>query len=285
MPDLDYVKVIGRFGIVVRDAATDDPNEEPDTIWCDEGQVLFTPLVTSVKVVGATPVPATLGQSTIAAEIDAEGYLSLRGSRAIYLVDLTSDKVNPFIGLNKATHKIEFQGLMADGQYVNLPSPVNVRLAADMLSSGVIDLTLASPVPVAGGTAQIVGPPGPSAYESWLAAGNTGSLSDFFEAYQGEVGPPGPSNFLVYENGEYPSKYYPNEPHIFVGPVSPDDLGLMSVGDTWVDTSDSPQNSLAYLRLNEIGSSGTPGGDALDDWFNTKIYEDPTDPGTYLIGG
>lgn len=189
MPDLDYVKVIGRLGIVVVDAATDDPDVNPDTIWCDAGQVLFTPLITEVKVVGATPVPATLGQSTIAAEIDADGYLSLRGTRAVNLVDLTSAKVNPSIPAGKATHKVEFVGLEADGQPVSITSPVNVRFAADTvdLGTGAVDITLVTPVPVAGGTAQIVGPPGTSAYESWLSQGNAGSLSDFLEATTAKI--------------------------------------------------------------------------------------------------
>lgn len=183
MADLDYVRVVGRFGIVVRDEATDDPNLEPDTIWCDSGSILFTPLVTAVKVIDANPVPVTLGQSTIEGEIDANGYLSLRGTREIQFVDLGSTKVNPYITAGKATHKVEFIDLQAGGNPVSLPSPVNVRLSADMVSPmGTIDLTLVSPVPVAGGTAQVVGPAGPSAYEGWLAQGNTGTFDDFMTA-------------------------------------------------------------------------------------------------------
>lgn len=183
MPDLDYVRVVGRLGIVVRDE-TGDADDLPDTIWCDSGQVHFTPLVAAVKVAEADPVPVTLGRSTIIGEIDTEGYLSLRGIRSVVLEDLTSTKVNPQIGPGKATHRVDFVDLMADGQPVSLPTPVNVRFAADMADEwGNVDLTLVTPVPVAGGTAQIVGPRGMSAYQGWIAEGNTGTFDDFMAEY------------------------------------------------------------------------------------------------------
>jgi len=42
------------------------------------------------------------------------------------------------------------------------------------------------------------GDPGPSAYESWLALGNSGTEQEFIESLQGEDGDPGPSAYEVW---------------------------------------------------------------------------------------
>ena len=253
MADLDYVKVVGRLGIVVRDTAG-DADTDPDTIWCDEGQVLITPLITSVKVVDATPSPATLGRATIVANIDSEGYLSYNGVQHIGVEDLTSPKVNPSIGIGKSTHKIEFVGLAADGIPVELPSPQNLRFAADTANEdGECDITLLLPLPVSGGTSQIVGPRGISVVEMHTENGELiYTLSDSTEGNAGAlpVGPQGPSNFLLYTDGAYPERNS-TEPHVFVGPVDPDSLDLMLLGDVWVNNDESdPENLPAYVFQN-----------------------------------
>lgn len=232
MADLDYVRVVGRFGIVVRD----NPLElglEPETIWCDAGEIRFTPLISSVKVTDATPVPVTLGQAVISATVDSSGYLSFNGTQEIQLVDLSSTKVNPYMSSGKATHKVEFLGMKAGVLDVKLPTPVNVRLAADMADeNGVVDLTRVMPVPVSGGTAQIIGPRG-------------------YQGVQGPEGPEGPTNFLVYESGAYPTRAS-SEPQVFVGPVNPDSLGLMTTGDVWINPDDtSNPEGVSYIRPDE----------------------------------
>jgi hypothetical protein len=159
MPDLEYVKLTGRLGLTVGDGP--DPDEQPDTVWADEGTVRIIPLNSYTKVAGATPVPWTAGHGVIEAGINSDGYVSWSGQPYVWLVDLTSDKVNPRIGDGKATHRIEFRNVKAGGTKVEYETQ-NIRIAADAVDpvSGAVDLTLALPVPTAGGTPIVVGPPG-----------------------------------------------------------------------------------------------------------------------------
>lgn len=153
MPDLDFARVIGRFGLVVGDTGS-DPDDNPDTVWCTEGRVLLTPLITFTKVSGGSPVPWTGGQAVIECAIDSEGYLTYAPpgggtiTRYVDVVDLTSDKVNPKIADGKATHKVQFAGVKAGDTAVAFP-PYDVRLVAagDGVSpGGVNDLTVVAPV-------------------------------------------------------------------------------------------------------------------------------------------
>lgn len=154
--DLDYAKVIGRFGLTVGDTA--DAGDNPDIIWCDEGIVRFIPLITYTKVAGGTPDPFTVGNSVIDAQItdasyvdpvgddDGAGYVTYRGKPFVFLVDLTSDKVNPHIGPDLATHRVQFLNVKADGTDVEFDT-VEVRLtAAGPDGDGINDLTLVMPV-------------------------------------------------------------------------------------------------------------------------------------------
>lgn len=156
--DLDYVKVVGQLGITAGDGP--DPDEYPDTIWCDEGEAWLIPLNTYTKVIGG-PSPWTAGHSVIKTSINADGYISWSGQPYVWVVDLTSSKVNPVIGQGKATHRIEFKNVKAQGNPVSFPS-VNVRLAADTTDpvTGSCDYTVLSPLPTGGGTPIVVGPPG-----------------------------------------------------------------------------------------------------------------------------
>jgi hypothetical protein len=155
MPDLDFCKIIGRFALTVSDGV--DADDNPDTVYCDEGVVKFTPITTFTKVAGASPVPMTLGNAVIEAAIDSSGYLSRNGVRYVNLVDLGSDKVNPTIPAGKATYKVTFEGVRASGTKVDFPS-FDFRPTSGVDN----DLTLLAPVPVAGGTAIVVGPRGAS---------------------------------------------------------------------------------------------------------------------------
>lgn len=144
MPDLDYAKVTGRFGLTVADGP--DGDDYPDTIWCDEGSVEIQPLITYTKVSEGVPSPWTAGNSVITATINTQGYLEWNGKPGVWLVDLTSDKVNPQIGPNKATHKITFKNVKAGGTPVNFTS-VPVRITKNgALGDGVNDLTRLMPV-------------------------------------------------------------------------------------------------------------------------------------------
>lgn len=144
LADLDYARVTGRFAITVGDTA--DPGDEPDIIWCDEGTVTIEPLQTFTKVAGAAEGPFTAGHSIITATIQPGGHLTYLGKQYVYVVDLTSDKVNPQIGANRATHRVRFQNVKADGTAVTMPE-VTVRLTKDGPNGdGINDLTVLAPV-------------------------------------------------------------------------------------------------------------------------------------------
>lgn len=179
MADLDYVRATGRFGLVIGDGAA-DPDVEPDTVWCDSGTIRITPLNTVTKVAGGDPSPWSAGHSVIDASVDANGYLTWRENPFVWLADLGSAKVNPFIGPGKATHTIDFIDVMAGGSRVTFPS-YNVRISADTVDpeTGSCDLTLLSPVAVSGGTPIIIGPPGPEGPQGPI--GPTGGSPQVFQ--------------------------------------------------------------------------------------------------------
>lgn len=142
--DLDYAKVVGRFALTVGDTA--DPDDDPDIIWCDEGKVTFQPLQTFTKVAGGADGPFTAGNAVIEATVGADGRLTYLGKTYVHVIDLTSPKVNPQIGANKATHKVRFIGVKANGTPVDFPD-VDVRLTKDGPDGdGVNDLTELIPV-------------------------------------------------------------------------------------------------------------------------------------------
>lgn len=158
MPDLDYAKVMQRLGLTVGDGA--DPDETPDTIWCDGGTVQIVPLNTYVKVADGSPVPWTGGNAVIECTVtgddfvdltgngfDGAGYLLFNGKPFVWVVDLSSPKVNPTV-TEGATHRINYVGMTADGTAVSFPSvDVRITAAGDGVSpDGFNDLTILSPV-------------------------------------------------------------------------------------------------------------------------------------------
>lgn len=187
MPDLDYAKLVGRLGLTVADGPDED--DTPDTVWCDEGIVRITPQITYTKIAGATPSPWTAGHAVIDATIAEDGYIWHNDSAGVWLVDLTSDKVNPHIADDKATHKIEFIGVKADGTDVAFP-PVFVRITGP----GVCDLTTISPVPTASPVPIVRGETGAGVQSAAIEAGDLIlELDDGTEVNAGElpVGPGG----------------------------------------------------------------------------------------------
>jgi hypothetical protein len=128
MPDFTYIVAVGRLGITAADGI--DADEDPDTIWCDEGVVRFTPLNTYTKVTSGAPMPWTAGHSVIDVPIDTSGYLSLSGTARVKFIDLTSVQRQPADrgGQGDALGGVpRHQGAGHTGR---VPS-VNVRIAAD----------------------------------------------------------------------------------------------------------------------------------------------------------
>lgn len=170
MADLDYVPLIGRFGLTVADG--NDPDLNPDTVWCDEGIVELIPLNTYTKV--DSSIPWTAGHSVIATTINDQGCITWNATPVVMMVDMASTKVNPQASPGKATHKVQFKGTRARGTLVEF-APANVRISADTMTpltteaaavyglpvgTMVCDLEKLMPVPTSGGTAIVVGPPG-----------------------------------------------------------------------------------------------------------------------------
>ncbi|NYD43927.1 alpha/beta hydrolase family protein [Nocardioides panaciterrulae] len=153
MPDLDYAKVIGRFGLTVGDTGG-DPDDNPDTVWCTAGRVLITPLNTFVKVAAGSPVPWTGGNAVIECAIDADGYLTYTAPAGgatnpfVYVVDLTSTKVNPQVPAGAATHRVTFSEVYAGTTLVDFPEfTCRLTAAGDGTSgAGVNDLTIVAPI-------------------------------------------------------------------------------------------------------------------------------------------
>lgn len=184
MTNLDFAKVVGRLGFTVADAS--DPDDDPEVIYCDQGTVRFIPLDTYTKVPAAIPFPFSAGHGTIDATItdadyvdptvagedrtgarDGAGFVSLNSKPFVEVIDFTSDKVNPKIGANLATHKLQFLGLKAtleDGTVIDVEiDSVKVRLTKDGPDgSGINDLTAVMPVSDGKATPIYQGPQGAS---------------------------------------------------------------------------------------------------------------------------
>lgn len=190
--DLDYAKVTGRFGITVGD--DNDVDELPEIIYCTSGSIELYPLQSPVKVVGANPVPLTLGNAVIVADINAEGYLEYRGVPRVWVPDLTSEKVNPRIVDDAATHEVRFVNVMAEDIPVIFPSgPVRIT-AAGPNGDGVNDLTTLLPVLPGAAEPIFQGPRGTSIETASVEGGELIiGLEDGTELNAGElpVGPGG----------------------------------------------------------------------------------------------
>lgn len=114
--DLDYVKVVGRFGTIVGDSSDADAN--PDVVWCDEGTVQFTPTTGVVHVPASSDGPLTLGVSTINAMIGSDGHVMFNGQPFVWLVDLGSSKIAEPVAADKPTYKVGFSNVKAAGTTV-----------------------------------------------------------------------------------------------------------------------------------------------------------------------
>lgn len=153
------IKVVGRLGVTVIDGV--DLDDEPDIGYCDEGKVVLTPIITHAQFAGDVPMASLLGQDQIEGTIDSEGYITWAGRRYIKVFDLTSEQLNPHVSSGKATHHVEFKSVKRNGVLVTFPGKQAVRIAGDTAVNGECNLVTLMPVPVGGGTAVVMGPPGP----------------------------------------------------------------------------------------------------------------------------
>lgn len=165
--DFKYAKLTGRLGVMLGDSP-DDTGEEPDVVYCDEGQVLITPAVSQEQVNGLI-----LGPQPIQAIIDGNGYLSINGVRQVYVLDLGDTNLRTYIPRDQGAWQITFKNVKYKGTTVNIPAFwCNPNADDNDADSGFIDgsgnpvqkndLSILSPIPSAGSSVGIVvGPQGP----------------------------------------------------------------------------------------------------------------------------
>ncbi|MFC6011370.1 hypothetical protein [Nocardia lasii] len=162
LPPLEYGKVVGRFLANINDGPDlgDLPEFPPLT-----GTLTFTADAPKVLVPGATAGPATYVQlpKHYECQLDEFGYLTWRGKRGVRLV-APSPATNP----SDWTWRVSFD-LSYDGERIPLePYSFNVPKYMpgpdsenpDGGATGLVDLTLVSPVPASAGNAVVMGPPG-----------------------------------------------------------------------------------------------------------------------------
>ncbi|WP_280358103.1 hypothetical protein [Nocardia otitidiscaviarum] len=159
---LKYGKVVGRFLANVIDGP--DLGDHPEFLPLT-GTITFAADAPKVLVADAEPAPATYVQlpKHYECQLDEFGYLTWRGGRGVRLV-APNDATNP----KDWTWRVSFD-LSYDGERVPLESfsftvpeyiPGPDPEDPDTGSSGLVDLTLAAPVPATHGTGVVVGPRG-----------------------------------------------------------------------------------------------------------------------------
>ncbi|MFC9435559.1 hypothetical protein [Nocardia sp. NPDC057030] len=162
LPPLKYGKVVGRFlANVIDDGDVGDTPEFPPLT----GSITFAADAPKVLVPGAQLGPATYVQlpSHYECQLDEWGFITWRGRRGVRLV-APSAATNP----SQWTWRVSFD-LSYDGERVPMESfsfavpeyvPGADPQTPDVGSTGLIDLTLVSPVPASTGNAVVMGPRG-----------------------------------------------------------------------------------------------------------------------------
>lgn len=92
IPELSYGTVVGRFVAGVADSV--DVGVAPDALPMS-GTVTFTATAPVLRVVNATPDPATVFPQSIVATLDSEGYLTWNGERGVNLWATDDPDTNP----------------------------------------------------------------------------------------------------------------------------------------------------------------------------------------------
>lgn len=114
--DLNYVKITGRFGLVVADGS--DADTFPDHVFPDTGTVTFTPNAPSPIQFNSTEGPLLIGMSKVTATIDSQGRLSQNGTPGVWLLDPSS----PNLSVRNWTYKVEFSDIKSGSTSVTIPA-------------------------------------------------------------------------------------------------------------------------------------------------------------------
>lgn len=159
---LVYGKVVGRFLANVADGPDIDDTPEVPPLT---GTVTFTAEAPKILVADGTPAPATYVQlpKHYVVSLDEFGYLTWRGDRGVRLVAPSAD-TNPSDWTWRVSFDLEYDGdpvpiapfSFEVPEYLPGPDPED----PDTGSSGLVDLTVVSPVPASTGEAVVRGPAG-----------------------------------------------------------------------------------------------------------------------------
>ncbi|WP_378734689.1 hypothetical protein [Nocardia brasiliensis] len=162
LPPLKYGKVVGRFLANVLDDG--DVGDTPEFVPLT-GSLTFTADAPKVLVPGAQLGPATYVQlpSHYECQLDEWGFITWRGRRGVRLV-APSAATNPSQWTWRVSFDLSYDGervpmesfSFAVPEYVPGPDPEK----PDTGSTGLVDLTLVSPVPASAGNAVVMGPRG-----------------------------------------------------------------------------------------------------------------------------
>lgn len=162
LPPLKYGKVVGRFLANIADGPDIDRTPEFHPLT---GTITFTAEAPKILVADGVPAPATYVQlpQHYIASLDEFGYLTWRGDRGIFLVAPSAD-TNPSEWTWRVSFDLEYDG---DAVPIDpfsfdvveyLPGPDEED--PDTGSTGLVDLTVVSPVPASSGNAVVRGPQG-----------------------------------------------------------------------------------------------------------------------------
>lgn len=241
-PDVDFVDLIVRIADIVGDTDV-DPDDNPDLAWIVSGTVEVSPLndegytlVPDGPLVGVRRIALTFGN-------DGDGYARWQGKTWARMVDLTSEKINPRVQANQATHKVEFNNLRTlDGTEVRFKTRY-VRLAADTLEVAddgtgtmrpVCRLSRLYPLPFATPSPIYQGPRGEK--------GDTGDT--------GATGPAGGVNKVAGLQGDVGAQ------QLVDAIATPFDARIPVVGD------------VRYARLGQVTKNDSAAG--MIDWLNSS---------------
>lgn len=157
---LKYGKVVGRFLANIADGPDiEDLPEFPPLA----GTITFTAQAPKVLVATAVPDPATYVQlpAHYKVSLDEFGYITWRGDRGVRLVAPTADTTNPSDWTWRVTFDLNYEGVSVAIAPFNIEVPEYEpgpdEEDPDEGSSGLVDLTLVSPVPASEGEAVVRG--------------------------------------------------------------------------------------------------------------------------------
>ena len=161
-----YGKVVGRLLAVVGDGPDEDEYPTaggyPDAVPLT-GTVTFTPRASRLLAPGALPDPVMAFATSIEAQLDESGYLTLNGKRGLFLLCPSSD-VNPPDFTYRVRFNLQLNGLpiaasdIEDLELVEyVPGP---DLGNPDEGSTAVDLAVAAPVLPSTGTPVVRGPAG-----------------------------------------------------------------------------------------------------------------------------